>query len=738
MGVNLSNRNVQTLISGYSKDDGIDALQFIADLKKSQTLTQTISSQPTNCSAELAELVRELNTRRQTLREVLAPYDRRNAGRVTPANFYRAFGETPTTRTIAHAYANGDEVDYTRLGNDLRIAQQALRSSTAELPTATPGFIALATLVKTRRIDARAIFSQKDPLNVGKISLVQFMAILSFLDSKLTPNTIQEIARPFQTTDREVNYVRFLEAIDSFTPALPRAPEPSSDDVAKLAKLQDPNFLLQKAKETIETRRIDVDLHFAALAREGVGDEVSVARFSRVIVGMRIDFRPDEIEAIASLFQGELGRVRYKDFVAAVKPAPAAQEVTATAVVSRLRSFLATSFVTLAQSASRFDREQSGVISAQQFSSALQFLKFPISSQDLAAIRDAYPGPSRGSINWRVLCAEVDREAPPEPAPEPISAVARPLPPDGIGDRISKISTAATFAGLDLAAQLRAADPNRTGSIAQDAFLRVLNKLPTQLAITEIRPLVAFYRVSGSSDVNYRNFLLDIASVAEKPAPAPVQLPQVTQTLPTLSPAVHGFLKRYKSFCTQRRITPTDPFVPYDVPTSGSLSSRSRVSSGLIPLGKLFAVFANLQFEIQTGDIDALQAAFRDSKRADLFNYAAFIRALKVEDIASEESRASLASLPVPPAVDQAAKLTAGQIREKLLARHRKIDVAFAGITEDTVSITDFQRRLAAIDLVLIAGQTQALIKKYRVNLTDQIDWRAFVADVNQSKTVGE
>jgi hypothetical protein len=94
--------------------------------------------------------------------------------------------------------------------------------------------------------------------------------------------------------------------------------------------------------------------------------------------------------------------------------------------------------------------------------------------------------------------------------------------------------------------------------------------------------------------------------------------------------------------------------------------------------------------------------------------------------------------MPISPAVEQGAKLIAGQIREKLLARHRRIDIAFNGITEDTISAIEFQKRLTAIDLVLAAGQTQTLIRRYRVNLTDQIDWKAFVADVNQSKTVGD
>jgi Ca2+-binding EF-hand superfamily protein len=740
MGISLSNRNVQTLITGYSKDDGVDALRLIADLKQSQTFTQTVSSNPANCNAELAELVRELSARRQTLREVLAPYDRRNSGRVTPTNFYRAFGATPTTRTIANAYAIGDEVDYTRLGNELKGVQRTIRVTTTELPAPTPGFAALATLIKTRGIDARSIFSQKDPLNTGKISKGQFQAILSFLDSKLTPNTVQEIARPFQADEHDVNYFLFLEAVDAFVPPTPRGREPSPEDVAKLAQLQDPNFLLQKAKETIESRRIDVDVHFSALAREGLGDEVSLARFARVILGLRVDLRPEEIEVVANLFKTGSGLIRYKDFVAAVRPQIPTQEVTAGDVVSRLKSFLTSSFLTLAQSAARFDREQSGVISGQQFASALQFIKFPFSTQDLAALRDGYPGPARGTINWKLLCREVDPPAPSVDAPAPISVSAvRPLPPESLADLVSKISSSATFQGIDLAAEFRALDPRGTDAISQDAFVQVLKKLPLQLTVNEVRPLVAFYRVSGSYGVSYLNFLKDAATIASKPAPAPTQLPVQTQTLPTLSPEVHGIIKRFKAFCEQRLLSPVDIFLPYDLPATGSVSSASgKVNTGFLASARLRAAFNNVQFELRDSEVDALLKAFKDNRRPDFFNYAAFTKAVRVEDITTPETRASLASPPVSYAVEQAAKQTAGQIREKLLARHRKIDIAFTGVTEDTIPAEEFQSRLVGIQLILKSGQIQALIQKYRVNLTGQIDWKTFVADVNQSKTVGE
>jgi hypothetical protein len=57
---------------------------------------------------------------------------------------------------------------------------------------------------------------------------------------------------------------------------------------------------------------------------------------------------------------------------------------------------------------------------------------------------------------------------------------------------------------------------------------------------------------------------------------------------------------------------------------------------------------------------------------------------------------------------------------------------------EPTIPAQEFQRRLMAIDLVLHATQIQAIIRKYRVNVDNEVNWKAFVADVEQSKTIGE
>jgi hypothetical protein len=78
--------------------------------------------------------------------------------------------------------------------------------------------------------------------------------------------------------------------------------------------------------------------------------------------------------------------------IAAITPVAAAVVTggtSAVTVVSTVKRFLARSYLGLTQSAWRFDCGQSRQISAPQLASALQFLQFEHSQQELAVIREA-------------------------------------------------------------------------------------------------------------------------------------------------------------------------------------------------------------------------------------------------------------------------------------------------------------------------------------------------------------
>jgi Ca2+-binding EF-hand superfamily protein len=212
---------------------------------------------------------------------------------------------------------------------------------------------------------------------------------------------------------------------------------------------------------------------------------------------------------------------------------------------------------------------------------------------------------------------------------------------------------------------------------------------------------------------------------AKEAVAAKAQVTQREKPPRNISQGVHQFLKRFKSYCDQLRFVAADIFSPYDIGHNGT-----------IPVYNVQAALNNARFEVIRGEVEEVIRAFRDERRPELFNYADLVEALKYEDIKSPEVRASLASAPISAEMEREALTTCSQIREKLLARHRNIRQAFSGLTEQALPLSEFQARLARLDLVLRAGAVQSVVRKFRMNLTDSIDWNAFCTQVEQSKTI--
>lgn len=769
IGMNLSNRNIQQIIYSYKKGEGIDVYGLIDGIKKSSSFNQTISETPPHCTKELLELSREIARRRQTIRYILSPFDRLNTGHVTPDNFYRAFSATPTYRTIAKFYAIGNEIDYLRLANDVRkVAKSQMSQSTEQIPIVTPPFAALAKYIKDRQIDLQIFFSQNDRLNTGKLPFNQFASSLSSLGANLSPNEFQEIANSFcEVNSGLCNYNLFIRAVDQYIPpkAVPRFTTRNTNEnntngvisVGEPPAPQTPETLFEAAKGEIRDRRIDLDLHFSNLKREGfLGDEIPLLKFVKIIQGMQLSLQNNEIESLSTLFKGASG-IRYKDFIEAARPPNTSVTVTINDVIPRLRQHLYDSRQTLARVALRYDRENSGIISASQLASIIQFVRFDASHQEIAAIREGFPGTEKGTVSWRNLCAQVDQPIKPylttytdkdeQLALQTSGHPTRPqvtssLPSGKVADILNKIISATTPDNkepndADFLYPIRQSDTLKRGVIPQQAFINFLYTLPANLTQTEIRLLISYYRVSGSSEINYlqisedavnlRKSAIEAARNAALQAPVEnsTESPHTTRTLSQLTPQVHDFIRRLKSYCNQRRFQPSNLFERYDTVHNGTVNSY-----------KVQACFAQVDFPVTRNEVEMIIDAFKDPRRPDIFNYVLFNRAYDLEDITSTEVRSSLTATPISYEINREAEIACIQIREKLLARHRRIENSFYGVTTPSISTDEFQKRLNDIGFVIHASETTALIRKYRINLSDEIDYKRFCQDVNNSKTI--
>lgn len=736
LGVQLSNRNVQALVYEYQKGDGIDAFRLIHDLGKSASFTQTMHSKPPQCVNELGEIAKELARRRQTLRNVLAPYDRHNTGHVSINNFYRAFGAGPVTRTIANCYGQLGEIDYLKLQEDIKVTSRTIDFRAYELPPTTGAFEQLATFIKSHNIDARLVFYYQDKLNTGTMQKRQFYAVLSSFGANMSPNALKEIAQSFEEDNGYCNYFLFLQALEDFVPPPPKATTRVFDIAEETARAADPNVLLEDTRRVIEQRRIDVADHFACLEREGAGDEVPLARFARVLFGMKIDLSNADVEALGKQFPGKYGTVRWRDFVEAVRPREFTRTINSEDVIERLKTYLLGSHFTFADCAARFDREGSGNISGPQLMGAFKFLGFNYDTAEFASIRRAYPGATAGTIDWKALSREVDRQKEPTVTLEEMALSKAEheqgnAPPENVARLLQKVKQGFDEKGVSMFETFRAFDRMNKGLVQQEQFLDVLYSLPVKFVTSEVRPLMMFYRALGCSDINYVAMAKDLNRMAsdkveeERTRQLAAETKPVEEPKPEIPQGVHQFLKRFKTFCQQRRLDVRSLFAPYDT-----------AHNGTIPVFKVQACFNNVDFPILRSENESLIACFRSARKSEAFNYVAFNQAVADEDITSDEVRATLESAPISAEVDREAAITCSSIREKLLARHRRIEYAFAGLTEPTIPSSEFQTRLNRMDLVLRAGQIQAVIRKYRVNMTDLVNWQLFCTDVNQSKTI--
>lgn len=733
IGINLSNRNIQSVVMEYQKGDGIDVRRLLDELHGVKGYNETLLEQPTPCQDELIELSRDMIRRRQTLRELLEPYDRTNTGKVTINNFYRALGSSPVTNTIVNSYAQGEYINYLRLEKDVKGLNRESLVEKIEIPEPTPAFVKIATYIKSRSIDYRITFSNADRLSTGKLQSKQFYAILASFGASMSPGEIQEVANSFQN-GAFCNYSLFVSALDSFVPPMPDAAVNQPEVPDHVRQAHDPEKILEYVKYTVVDRRIDVQGHFDCLKLEHAGEEIANGRFNRIIQGMGLSLSIPDIDALGSLFHGRNG-IRYNDFITAVTPQIQRQVTTTDDIIPRLKQHLANTGRRLALSAHRFDRENSGCISVQQLFSSIQFTDLVPgpTQQEINALRDAFPGQQRGTVDWRSICQVCD---PPqelheeEEEPKQQEQVYNP-PPKNIEDVMLKIVRSARANDMSIYDNLREMDRLRKGEIMQTLFTNFILSIPqVNLNQVDLRWIISYYRVSGSGNINYMAFCSDADFVEKKVQQEQIQkecIIDLQEKELELPATVHAFLKRYKAFIEMNRIQPGEPFEPYD-----------NGHNGMIPIFKVQACFNNINFQVMRQEVEQIVSYFRDVKKQELFNYLNFAKSVNKEDISSNESRSTLASAPISNEVIRNAIMTCCQIREKLMARHRTIDGAFAGVTSQYLPNRDFQQRLLSVEIILSASQIQALLRKYRVNLSDEIDWRSFCNDVNTAKTIGE
>lgn len=718
LGLALPNQSIQLILMGYEKREGVDLFRLVKDLKSASEPSQPLglSAKP-DCKVELVELAAMLVQRHQTIREALDTMDPLNTGRVSVNSFYRAFGASPSMRTIAEAYAANDSIEYLKLGRDVN----------------TYGKISeLATFMKNRGLDARPIFMYQDRLMTGRVDVAQFRASLASFGAPMTPMALKTIAEAYEDQPGTCDYNEFLRGLEGFArTSTMRMTHEIPDELIKAA---DPATVLEQIKRVVEERQIDVEMYMNGIEEP----EIQLSQFRKLIELMKLNVEKDEVATLARMFPGRCGGIDWRKFTDSIARRVVVKEVTAEEVIDKLRKFLENAYLRFGDRAVRFDKEGSGSISPGQLISALRAVKFDVGTAEVIALKSAYPGATPDSVDWRAISEAVD--------PKRVTVVSERdmelrraeteqgnATPDTVMHILQKLAAGAKSCGISLFDELRAMDRNGSGVVQQQSFVAFIDSLPilpARMTQSETRAIVTFYRVVGSSNLDYIGLCKDLNRAefrkAEDAKTASMsQIQESTVPKREIPDAVHVFMRRFKLFCEQMRVVALDIFKRYD-----------NMRSGTLPAFKVQACFGAVNFPVMRMELEQVISVFPGS-RGDSFNYTEFLHQVELEDIVSEEARATLSPAPITSEVAHEVANTCCQIHQKLIGRHRSIDVAFVGIASAVISIQEFKDRLVPLDLVLRTNQLQAIIRNYRVNLTDQINWKAFCADVNASKTVG-
>lgn len=745
-GLQLSPSQFKLLINEFSHDGYINIQDFVNAVNNSdKIISLEETTKNLTCNSELDQLKEVLIKRRQTLYDIFRKYDRYNNGKVPSSCYYTEFGFGPIIKKIVSSYEIDGQIEYNQMQKDLQMPSINGDNST-DLPNE---FNTLVHFINSRGINVRQIldrFSSTDDVASGQLSPRSFISFVSSIGVNFDPAIMEKIISIFRLTNGNYDVEKFCFLVEKagFQSAVQENLKNKSINISQQRlNTIDPLKAFDNIKSYFKSHRVNVNDAFTVLDQEGLNGIVDEARFVRLL---QYQFNMNKLEIIqaASLFPGDRNEtVNYHQFIESIEDKPAIPQVTIDTVVEKVKKMLTENHKRIRPLAARFDKEQSGDITMNQLISVFQMCQVRLMNLELVLLRNGFPGYSDKSIDWISLSNVVD---PTEPdmnqtivnrKTQILENEAR-LPidrcvPDNVTNAIRKVALMCAKQNIDLSAQLVKLDSDFNGTIHQMKFLNFMGSPPLSVEPSILRVILGFYRLNGSIYVDYVTFCRDLSAVdlssdyqqqiidsnnnnnfnTNSNDIENVRLPK---NIPMI---VHLLLKKYRLFISQNpRLNLYSPFLQVD---SGK--------TGFISASKVQACFNYIGFETSRNELETTINTFRDDRKYNIFNYYMFVKAAELETSTSNVSE-------LTPEVQKEVTEAQIMIKDRLSSRNRSINLAFKGINRPSISIQMFFERLASMDLALRSAQANALVKKYRIDQTDQIDWRRFCADIEKCNTV--
>ncbi|KUF96980.1 Katanin p60 ATPase-containing subunit A 1 [Phytophthora nicotianae] len=178
----------------------------------------------------LAELRRQLSTKRIRLKEFIVEGDKLRSGEITVAKFHTALNRSgcvldaddiQTLSTHFRSARNPDKIDWRSFLGALDFSHGMNTWQQGDVDDSIKRILEkLRNEVNHRRLHMKPYFQDYDHNNVTHITKFQFAAVLDMMQVSLKPAEVQALTHCFAHRDgrkltNDVNYLSFIQAVDS-------------------------------------------------------------------------------------------------------------------------------------------------------------------------------------------------------------------------------------------------------------------------------------------------------------------------------------------------------------------------------------------------------------------------------------------------------------------------------------------------------------------------------------------
>ena len=709
IGVHFTNQELAILERDFETGNGMDVRSIINAVESTREVRPIV----TGCDDALIEMSRKLAQRRQTLTELVRPFDRARQGTVTKIDFLRALDNSRENILVAEKFVRREDglIHYQDVEEAMREALAAPPKPREAVPLC---FDKIAAQLMDRNIDVHGMFNARDRFNAGALDEHLFGTALSSTGIQIAPEVLREII-DYYRRGQQIDYTRFIVDYNEFV----KARRTQMSQSPRRDVRYDLGTIMQRLKADCASRRVRMADLFA-----GQNDNLSRYIFVRTLRSAGFRLEQGEVDFLAQQFERSYGVIDLPGFLAEFSDrqgyAGERRGVDSREVAAKVMEFLDKKQVALEPRLEKYDREGKGEIPVDLVGSALKILGLTLYPEELDALAGAFPAARRDFIRWHDFATAVDPiiQAPlpvePEPTHERVVPRRRRDLPDDIITVLQEIDRQSRSQSFSLWDTFRMRDRTKSGVVSGQAFMTEMTMLFPRMSPAVLEKIVRFY---GGREVNYYDFCDDIQRASD------INVASREQTRREMNARLEPIIEKIKAYLVRQMLSSQEIF-----------RSEDTQSVGWIRTDRVQHCFNVLRLQLTDHEIDVLIQRFQAVEFPGRFEYRELCAMVDAMYVDPRDVEWILQPDKAKTNYDILVNNTISMLKDKLSARRRRIDDVFESCRTARISDLDFMRRMENIGFVVSQEEIRALLWKYSDDRG--FDWQRFCDEVTNAHLI--